>query len=70
MPQHAAGSAAPGAHDDVGETDEMRQRIIALQDDFAGVDRRLRAVLRERPLLALSMAVAGGFIVGRVIRRT
>ena len=70
MPRDAESNAAPGAHDGVGEIDEMRQRILALRDDFSGVDKRLRAVLHERPLLALSVAVAAGFIVGRVIRRT
>jgi hypothetical protein len=48
------------------EIEPLRRRIQALQ---AGASRRIRARLRERPVLALGVAVAAGFILGRAIRR-
>ncbi len=59
-------SGDPTSRDVATETEELRRRIHALQ---AGADRRVRAGLRERPLLALGIAVAAGFILGRAMRR-
>jgi ElaB/YqjD/DUF883 family membrane-anchored ribosome-binding protein len=56
----------PAPRDAATEIDELRRRIKALQ---AGADTRVRAGLRERPFLALGVAVAAGFILGRAIRR-
>ena len=58
------------AHDDAAETENLRQRIQALQPDLARADHHLRAALRERPLAALVTAVAVGFILGRVVGRS
>lgn len=58
-----------GRHDE-GEIEQLRHRIQALQTDVAHADRRLRATVRERPFLALGMALAAGFIFGRVIGRS
>ena len=66
MPQHTADTT--DARDEASELAELRQRILALQDDFAGADRHLRAAVRDRPLLALALAVAVGFIFGRTVR--
>jgi hypothetical protein len=59
-----------GAEPDQGheqlEIEELRRRIEALQVD---ADKRLRELVRERPLLMLGAALAAGFIVGRAIRR-
>jgi ElaB/YqjD/DUF883 family membrane-anchored ribosome-binding protein len=52
--------------DAAAEIEALRRRIKALQ---AGADTRVRAGLRERPFLALGVAVAAGFILGRAIRR-
>lgn len=49
-----------------GEIDELRRRIEALQLD---ADKRLRAIVRERPVAVLSAAVALGFVLGRIMRR-
>jgi ElaB/YqjD/DUF883 family membrane-anchored ribosome-binding protein len=57
------------AQDDSLEIEELRQRIQSLQDDFAQADKRLRAVVRERPFLALGAAIAAGFLLGRIIGR-
>ena len=48
------------------EIEELRRRIEALQFQ---TDKRLRAFVRESPLLALGAAVAAGFILARAIRR-
>lgn len=48
------------------EIEELRQRIQALQ---VNADRHLRAVVRERPFLALGAALAAGFLLGRALRR-
>lgn len=61
----AAGSE-PGPRDAAAEIEELRRRIQALQ---SGADTRVRAGLRDHPFLALGVAVAAGFILGRAIRR-
>jgi ElaB/YqjD/DUF883 family membrane-anchored ribosome-binding protein len=57
------------AFDDSSEIEELRRRIQALQSDFANADRRLRVIVRQRPLVAIGAAVAAGFLLGRVIGR-
>jgi hypothetical protein len=57
------------AVDDSAEIEELRRRIQSLQSDFANADRRLRVAVRQRPFVALGVAVAAGFLLGRVIRR-
>jgi len=37
--------------------------------ELTQVDERLRAFVKERPVLALLSAVAAGYLVGRVMRR-
>lgn len=49
--------------------EHLRQRIHELQDEVGDADRRLRAFVRERPLAAVMIALAGGFMLGRVLRR-
>ena len=56
----------PAPRDAATEIEELRRRIKVLG---AGADTRVRTGLRERPFLALSIAVAAGFILGRAIRR-
>jgi ElaB/YqjD/DUF883 family membrane-anchored ribosome-binding protein len=56
--------------DDASEIEELRRRIQALQTDVAHADRRLRAAVRERPFVALGVAIAAGFILGRTIGRS
>jgi ElaB/YqjD/DUF883 family membrane-anchored ribosome-binding protein len=61
----SAGSE-PAPRDEATEIEELRRRIKVLQ---TGADTRVRAGLRERPFLALGVAVAAGFMLGRAIRR-
>ena len=42
--------------------------IDNLRDDLTRADRRLRAVVRERPFAALGTAIAAGFLLGRAMR--
>jgi hypothetical protein len=59
-------ASEPAARDTASEIEVLRRRIEALQSD---ADTRVRARLRARPFLALGVAVAAGFILGRAIRR-
>jgi hypothetical protein len=40
-----------------------------LRSEFERVDRELRAVVQERPVVALLSAVAAGYLIGRLLRR-
>jgi hypothetical protein len=70
MTYEHARDANGGARDDHDEIEQLRHRIQELGSDFASADKRLRQVLRERPVVALVTAVAAGFLLGRIIRRT
>jgi ElaB/YqjD/DUF883 family membrane-anchored ribosome-binding protein len=59
-------NGSPAGADVLGDIDELRRRIQALQVD---ADKRLRAIVDERPLLVLGAAVAVGFLLGRALRR-
>jgi hypothetical protein len=65
-----ARDANGGASHEHDEIEQLRRRIQELGGDFASVDKRLRAALRERPVAALVTAVAAGFILGRIIGRS
>ena len=41
----------------------------AVREDVADLDRRVRTMAREQPLLMLAMALAGGYLVGRIVSR-
>ena len=58
------------APDEWAEIEDLRRRIEALQDDIARADKRLRAVVRDRPFVAIGAAVLTGFVLGRVISRS
>ena len=62
-----SGDGELDARSEHDEIEELRQRIQALQLD---AEKHLRIWVRERPLLMLGAAVAAGFIIGRVLRRT
>ena len=40
-----------------------------LRSEFDRVDRELRAMVQERPVVALLSAVAAGYLIGRLLRR-
>jgi len=42
--------------------------IDSLRDDVVRADQRMRAVVRERPIVALATAIAAGFLLGRALR--
>lgn len=39
------------------------------EDEAARLQRRAHDLIRERPLLALTLAVAGGYLAGRMLSR-
>ena len=43
--------------------------VKAVREDVADLDRRVRTMAREQPLLMLAMALAGGYLVGRIVSR-
>jgi len=48
------------------DSDAMRR----LRGDLQSADRRLRELLQEYPLTAVFLAIASGYIVGRLASRT
>lgn len=40
-----------------------------LRSEFERVDRELRSIVRDRPVVALLSAVAAGYLLGRLLRR-
>lgn len=56
--------------DEWANVEELRRRIQTLQEDVARADRRLRAAVRGRPMVAIGAAVLTGFLLGRVISRS
>ena len=42
--------------------------LDSLREDVMRADRRMRAMLRERPFVALGTAIAAGFFLGRAMR--
>lgn len=57
------------SRDSSADLDALQARIDALRDDFADADKRLRAFVRQRPFVAVGVAVAAGFVIGRILRR-
>jgi hypothetical protein len=43
--------------------------VTNIRRDAADLDRRIRRYAREQPLLCLAMAMAGGYLVGRIVSR-
>lgn len=52
---------------DVGD---VRERIHGIQEDLSRADQRLRAFTQERPLAAVGVAIAAGFLLGRALGRS
>ncbi len=48
---------------------DMRERIDGLREYAEGVDSWIRTMARERPMLAIGLAVGLGFLVGRLASR-
>ena len=51
------------------DLDALQARVEALRAELADADRRLRALVRQRPFVAVGVAVAAGFLIGRLLRR-
>jgi hypothetical protein len=67
--QETMRSHGTGPRDDEGEIESLRHRIQELQSEVEYADKRLRALVRDKPLVALIGAVAAGFFLGRIISR-
>jgi len=53
-------------HDDTTQNDRPSPSFGPELDDL---DRRFREVVRDRPFLAVGIAVAAGFAISRLLRR-
>jgi ElaB/YqjD/DUF883 family membrane-anchored ribosome-binding protein len=51
------------------DLDALQAHADALRAELADVDRRLRGLVREKPLVAVGLAMAAGFLLGRILRR-
>ncbi len=69
LPDHVNDDAASRDGDASPDLDALQARLDALRDDFADADKRLRAFVRDKPLIAVGAAVAAGFLIGRILRR-
>jgi hypothetical protein len=47
----------------------MADTVKDVQTELGQLDERMRAFVKERPIMALLSAVAAGYLVGRVLRR-
>ena len=52
-----------------GNGDRTARAAFDLLPDADELDRRLRELVRERPLLSVAAAVAAGFVLGRLLSR-
>ena len=43
--------------------------IADLRKDVTNLDQQVRRMAREQPLLVLAMALASGYLIGRVVAR-
>lgn len=59
--QAIGGDGARAAREDLGSEDETRA------SDAADLDRRFRELVRESPLLSMAVAIATGFVLGRLL---
>jgi ElaB/YqjD/DUF883 family membrane-anchored ribosome-binding protein len=46
-----------------------RTTVEMIEDEMTRADRRVRALVRQRPFAALCTSVAAGFVLGRIFRR-
>ena len=50
-------------------TEEITEGVNQARSEIGRLDREFRALVKERPFLALVGAVAAGYLVGRVFAR-
>lgn len=48
---------------------DVAKQVKALEDHAQRLQRRANDFVHQRPLLALTMALAGGYLAGRVLSR-
>lgn len=51
------------------ELAQLQERLDALRRELTVADRRLRIAARQNPLLAVGVAVAAGYLLGRLLKR-
>lgn len=52
-----------------GLTDEFNDRLKSAGANLRDIDDQARAFVKESPFVALAAAVAGGFLLGRLLSR-
>ena len=48
---------------------QVEEQLEYLRENFGDVDERVRSAVRERPIVAVLVAVATGYFIGRLIAR-
>ena len=52
-----------------GMADELNDRLKDAGANLRDIDEQARAFIKESPFVALAAALAGGFLLGRLLRR-
>jgi len=52
-----------------GMADDLNERLKDASANFRDFDAQTRAFVKESPFVALAAAVAGGFLLGRLLSR-
>jgi ElaB/YqjD/DUF883 family membrane-anchored ribosome-binding protein len=60
---------APDSDSAQAELAQLQERLDALRRELTVADRRLRIAARQNPLLAVGVAVAAGYLLGRLLKR-
>jgi|GEM_PF-3252549 len=59
--EHGASSVPPAA--------DLNERLSGLRTTLEELDAKARATIKERPLVALGIALACGYLLGRALAR-
>ena len=49
--------------------EQIQSKVREAEHRFEGVDRQVRAYVKERPFAAVAGALAAGFVFGRILSR-
>ncbi|MGH7788069.1 MAG: hypothetical protein ACRERC_14450 [Candidatus Binatia bacterium] len=60
---------APESDTARAELAQLQERLDAVRRELSVADRRLRIAARQNPLLAVGVAVAAGYLLGRLLKR-
>jgi len=67
-------ASTTAAHEDDGSrrdefSERLNQRLKQASSELRGIDEQARAFVKESPFVAIGIAVAGGYLLGRLVGR-